>query len=90
MPITADPDPSEPEPEQPEGDYFFLKKKKKKKKKKKVGSVGGVVRLGGSPHERDRRIDAARERWNVLEHPFYTRWEQGDLTHEELARYAGE
>ena len=35
-------------------------------------------------------IDAARERWNVLEHPFYTRWEQGDLTREELARYAGE
>jgi pyrroloquinoline quinone (PQQ) biosynthesis protein C len=35
-------------------------------------------------------IDAARERWNVLEHPFYTRWEQGELTHEELARYAGE
>jgi len=35
-------------------------------------------------------IDAARERWNVLEHPFYTRWEQGALTHEELARYAGE
>ena len=25
-------------------------------------------------------IDAARERWNVLEHPFYTRWEQGELT----------
>jgi pyrroloquinoline-quinone synthase len=35
-------------------------------------------------------IDAARERWNVLEHPFYTRWEQGVLTREELARYAGE
>ncbi len=35
-------------------------------------------------------IDAARERWNVLEHPFYTRWEQGELTTEELARYAGE
>ncbi len=35
-------------------------------------------------------IDAARERWNVLEHPFYTRWEQGDLTRDELARYAGE
>jgi pyrroloquinoline quinone (PQQ) biosynthesis protein C len=35
-------------------------------------------------------IDAARERWNVLEHPFYTRWENGELTHEELARYAGE
>jgi pyrroloquinoline-quinone synthase len=26
----------------------------------------------------------------VLEHPFYTRWEQGELTREELARYAGE
>ena len=35
-------------------------------------------------------IDAARKRWNVLEHPFYTRWEQGELTQEELARYAGE
>ncbi len=35
-------------------------------------------------------IDAARERWNVLEHPFYARWERGELTHEELARYAGE
>ncbi|MDX6508018.1 MAG: pyrroloquinoline-quinone synthase [Gaiellaceae bacterium] len=35
-------------------------------------------------------IDAARERWNVLEHPFYTRWEQGELTRYELARYAGE
>src|SRR6187549_1012711 len=33
-------------------------------------------------------IDAARERWNVLEHPFYTRWEQGELTREELARAA--
>lgn len=36
------------------------------------------------------RIDAARERWNVLRHPFYTRWEQGDLTRDELAFYAGE
>jgi pyrroloquinoline-quinone synthase len=35
-------------------------------------------------------IDAARERWNVLEHPFYVRWECGELTREELARYAGE
>jgi pyrroloquinoline-quinone synthase len=35
-------------------------------------------------------IDAARERWNVLEHPFYVRWERGDLTREELAHYAGE
>ncbi|HEY6151112.1 MAG TPA: iron-containing redox enzyme family protein [Gaiellaceae bacterium] len=35
-------------------------------------------------------IDAARERWNVLEHPFYVRWERGDLTRDELALYAGE
>ncbi|MGZ4257645.1 MAG: iron-containing redox enzyme family protein [Gaiellaceae bacterium] len=35
-------------------------------------------------------IDAARERWNVLEHPFYTRWERGELTRDELARYAGQ
>jgi pyrroloquinoline-quinone synthase len=36
------------------------------------------------------RIDAARERWNVLEHPFYVRWERGELSREELAQYAGE
>jgi pyrroloquinoline-quinone synthase len=36
------------------------------------------------------RIDAARERWNVLRHPFYIRWERGELTREELAHYAGE
>src|SRR5256886_6025567 len=35
-------------------------------------------------------IDAARERWNVLEHPFYVRWEKGELTRDELAGYAGE
>ena len=35
-------------------------------------------------------IDAARERWNVLRHPFYTRWEHGELTRDELAFYAGE
>jgi pyrroloquinoline-quinone synthase len=34
------------------------------------------------------RIDAARARWNILEHPFYVRWERGELTPEELARYA--
>lgn len=36
------------------------------------------------------RIDEARRRWNVLEHPFYTRWEAGELTRAELAFYAGE
>ena len=25
------------------------------------------------------RIDEARERWNVLRHPFYVRWERGEL-----------
>ena len=35
-------------------------------------------------------IDAARERWNVLEHPFYQRWESGELTRDELTRYAAE
>src|SRR5262245_19424180 len=35
-------------------------------------------------------IDALRERWNVLRHPFYTRWERGDLSRDELAFYAGE
>jgi pyrroloquinoline-quinone synthase len=36
------------------------------------------------------RLDALRARWDVLVHPFYTRWERGDLTREELAFYAGE
>ena len=36
------------------------------------------------------RIDEARRHWDVLKHPFYTRWERGELTGEELAFYAGE
>ena len=36
------------------------------------------------------RIDEARGRWNVLDHPFYLRWERGELTRKELAFYAGE
>ena len=36
------------------------------------------------------RIDEARARWNVLDHPFYLRWERGELSREELAYYAGE
>jgi pyrroloquinoline-quinone synthase len=35
-------------------------------------------------------IDEARQRWDVLKHPFYERWERGELTREELAFYAGE
>lgn len=36
------------------------------------------------------RIDAARARWNLLQHPFYRRWSCGELTEEDLAYYAGE
>lgn len=35
-------------------------------------------------------LDAARERWNVLEHSFYRRWSCGELRRDELAHYAGE
>jgi len=37
-----------------------------------------------------RRIEEAHARWNVLKHPFYTRWEKGELTREELQVYAGQ
>jgi pyrroloquinoline quinone (PQQ) biosynthesis protein C len=36
------------------------------------------------------RLDAVRERWNLLEHPFYKRWSCGELNRDELAHYAGE
>jgi pyrroloquinoline-quinone synthase len=36
------------------------------------------------------RLDAVRERWNLLEHPFYKRWSCGELSRDELAHYAGE
>ena len=35
-------------------------------------------------------LDAVRERWNVLNHPFYTRWSEGTLTSDELAYYSGQ
>jgi pyrroloquinoline quinone (PQQ) biosynthesis protein C len=35
-------------------------------------------------------LDAVRERWNVLNHPFYTRWSEGTLTREELGYYSGQ
>lgn len=37
-----------------------------------------------------KRIEQARERWNVLDHPFYQRWSAGELTREELAAYSGQ
>lgn len=36
------------------------------------------------------RFEETRARWNVLEHPFYQRWANGQLTRDELAVYAGE
>src|SRR6185503_7856888 len=36
------------------------------------------------------RLEEVRARWNVLEHPFYQRWSAGELSRDELARYAGE
>jgi pyrroloquinoline-quinone synthase len=36
------------------------------------------------------RIETARERWNVLRHPFYRRWSAGELSGQELARYSGQ
>ena len=36
------------------------------------------------------RIEERRARHNVLEHPFYVRWSAGELSREELARYAGQ
>jgi pyrroloquinoline-quinone synthase len=36
------------------------------------------------------RLDEVRARWDVLGHPFYQRWSNGELSREELARYAGQ
>jgi pyrroloquinoline-quinone synthase len=36
------------------------------------------------------RLDAACDRGNILRHPFYRRWEAGELTRDDLAFYAGE
>lgn len=36
------------------------------------------------------RLAEISERWNVLRHPFYDRWERGELKPAELTFYAGE
>jgi pyrroloquinoline-quinone synthase len=36
------------------------------------------------------RLDDVQARWNVLEHPFYERWSAGQLSRDDLARYAGQ
>src|SRR5436309_13502155 len=55
-----------------------------------LGSARGVAFERRSEMELCARIDEARQRWDVLKHPFYERWECGELTREELAFYAGE
>src|SRR5206468_3668053 len=36
------------------------------------------------------QIEAVRAAWDILRHPFYARWSCGELTRDELARYAGQ
>ncbi|HKJ37099.1 MAG TPA: iron-containing redox enzyme family protein [Solirubrobacterales bacterium] len=36
------------------------------------------------------RIEEARSRWNVLEHPFYVAWSSGALSEDQLAHYSGQ
>jgi pyrroloquinoline-quinone synthase len=49
--------------------------------------VKGVVDVSDAVWQ---RIEESRARHNVLEHPFYVRWSAGELSREELARYAGQ
>src|ERR671926_11695 len=55
-----------------------------------LGSGRGVAFERRSEMELSARIDEARQRWDVLKHPFYERWERGELGRDELAFYAGE
>ena len=36
------------------------------------------------------QLDEARRRWDTLRHPFYQRWERGELCREDLALYSGQ
>jgi pyrroloquinoline-quinone synthase len=36
------------------------------------------------------RLEDIRSRWDVLDHSFYVRWSNGDLSEDELALYAGQ
>jgi pyrroloquinoline-quinone synthase len=36
------------------------------------------------------QLDEARRRWDTLRHPFYQRWERGELRPDELALYSGQ
>jgi pyrroloquinoline-quinone synthase len=53
-------------------------------------AVASLIPVKGAEVDLFDRIDAARARWNLLEHPFYRRWSCGELTRDDLAYYAGE
>ncbi len=36
------------------------------------------------------QLEEVQNKWNVLEHPFYQRWSDGELTVDELATYSGQ
>jgi pyrroloquinoline-quinone synthase len=36
------------------------------------------------------QLDEARQRWDTLRHPFYQRWERGELRREDIALYSGQ
>ncbi len=36
------------------------------------------------------RLESTADRWNVLRHPFYVRWSNGELSEGELSFYAGQ
>jgi len=36
----------------------------------------------------EKRLAGVLDQWNLLKHPFYVRWAEGELTREELANYA--
>ena len=52
--------------------------------------VGGPPKEDSVSNDVWQRIEQARDRWNVLEHPFYQRWSAGELSREELAHYSGQ
>jgi pyrroloquinoline-quinone synthase len=37
-----------------------------------------------------KQLDEVRRRWHTLRHPFYQRWERGELSREDLALYSGQ
>src|SRR5262245_36556022 len=59
-----------------------------------AGIVSGWARTGGDGSiarlDLWARLDDVLRRWNVLDHPFYRRWSQGELSAGHLALYAGQ